>query len=234
MGLAQMSETHSVVLDPSETGTGKTYGALGWLEQLARRGRLPGDTRPTPVFIVSVKPVLQEFANLFFQWRREFRGLLEVLGVVNLELALHGKCYGVSPVDGQLVEKVNPWLTIEKIPWTLSRAPDKDSLVSPSPPTASPYLSTKRRFTWRLPRGTQVIWDEAHRARNRHSEAFGILSALLDWLTGANVGVCRNPDPPVNTRSPLPPATCCSPPTCCSPALPCWRKSISTSPPSCI
>src|SRR5581483_9691904 len=153
--LAEMAHEHVVVLDTSEAGTGKTYCSFGFAEQLSRftewyEEEDDSTSKDVHLFIISVKAVLLNFAKLAHALPH-----IRILGIANLECAILGKYYRLDQ-KGELHYGYNPHLKVRQ--------------------TA---LESKI-FQWKLPPRTVIVFDEAHRARNPDSQAFHLLSSLLE------------------------------------------------------
>ncbi|MFW9879642.1 MAG: helicase-related protein [Candidatus Thorarchaeota archaeon] len=132
---------YNTSLDASDTGTGKTYTNLSVCKELGLK-----------VFIVCPKPVIPS-------WNRAIKHLEmkdQVLCLVNYELIKTGK-YVIKRAKkrgvGFIKENVDcPYLE-----------------VTPNPKSKEKW-QPKNIMRWNLPKDSVIIFDEAHRCKNRNTQ----------------------------------------------------------------
>lgn len=143
---------HGVALDGSSTGTGKTYTNC----VVARESHL----RP---FVVCPKAVIPG-------WRRTFKALgMEYLGITNYALARLGKMQVQDGVYTRGANKGHPRYKNVDCPYIVREANPKTGKYEP-----------KHVFRFVFPSDAVLIFDEAHRTKNRDTINAQLLRASTD------------------------------------------------------
>ena len=181
--LLQLYECLSIknrVIDSSDTGTGKTYTAIGVSKMLK--------CKP---FIICPKSVISNWINVckFFDHK--------ILGISNYEMLKNGKYYtenyeivNCPYMDKNIITKKEEKKLDDKTINMLSNLPDKDigkylDILKKLDENNQENQKEEVEFTFYLPNDTIVIIDEAHRCKNYGS----LTSKLLEGLNKNNVKI---------------------------------------------
>lgn len=126
--------TGNILLDGSDTGTGKTYTSIALCKQL--------NLRP---FIICPKTIMPTWINVCKYFN------VNPLGIVNYECIKTGKFYDINGkrIDCKFIE-VSQF--------------DKKNII----------------FKWKLPKYSLIIFDEAHKCKNKKSQNGNLLLSAKD------------------------------------------------------